>query len=113
MAQTDVRIVNERLQTFLLQRAVDERQAGRNRIVKEHATDSRIDHAADVVLNSRTQNVLRIVFLNEVDQVALNAQLDRCLSRNFAGVEREQHFFERSEYTPFTLCTRTITRQVV
>src|SRR5262249_46344155 len=89
MAQADVRIVNERLQTLLLQRAVDERQAGRYRIVKDDATDGGVNYPANVVLNRRTQDVLRIVFLNEVDQIALNAQLDWCLCRNFAGVECE------------------------
>src|SRR6185503_17413038 len=89
VAKSDVRIVNERLQTFLLQRAVDERQAGRKRVVKDHATDGRVDYATHVVLNSRAQDVLRIVFLDEVDQVALNAKFDRRLRCNFTGVERE------------------------
>src|SRR6185503_14402497 len=80
MAQADVRVVNERLQAFLLQRAVDEWQTSRNRIVKDDATDGRINDAADVVLNCRTQDVLRIVFLHEVDQVALDAEFDRRLS---------------------------------
>src|SRR6185369_6061265 len=92
VAQSDVRVVNERLQAFFLQRAVDEWQAGRNRIVKDDATDGRVNYAAYVVLNCRTQDVLRIMFLHEVDQIALNAEFDRRLSCYFTGVERQQHF---------------------
>src|SRR5688500_19398409 len=77
MAQTDVRIVNERLQALLLQRAVDEWQTSRNRVVEDDATDCGVDNASHVVLNNCPQDVLRIVFLDQIYQVAHDAQLDR------------------------------------
>src|SRR6185369_9326602 len=94
MTQADVRIVDQRLETFLLQRAVDEGQSGWNRVVEDHASDCRVDNATDIVLDYRPQNVLRIVFLDQIDQVALNAELDWRLSCDLTCIECKQHFFE-------------------
>src|SRR5688500_19771359 len=113
MAQTDVRIVNERLQALLLQRAVDEWQTSRNRVVEDDATDCGVDNASHVVLNNCPQDVLRIVFLDQIYQVAHDAQLDRRLCGNFAGIECEQHFLKRSKHPALALCTGAIASQAV
>ncbi len=94
MTKPDVRVVNERLQAFFLQGAVDEWQSCGNRIVEDHATNCGVNNATNIVLNNRAENVLRIVFLDEIDQIALYTKLDWSLGCYFIRVECEQHFFE-------------------
>ena len=77
-----MRIIHERLQTLLAQRAVDIRKTGWNRIVENHAAHGRVDNAAHVFLQRPAQDVLRVVFLCQINQVADDAQLDRSLRRN-------------------------------
>ena len=62
-----MRIVDERLESFFLERAVEEGQARRNRIVEDDSTDRCVDYATHILLHSSAQDVLRIVFLRQVD----------------------------------------------
>src|SRR5262249_9654545 len=89
VTKSDVRIVNERLQSLLLQRAVDEGEASRNRIVKDHAADGRVDNATHIVLNRGAQDVLRVVFLDEVNQITLDTEFDWSLGCDFVRIKRE------------------------
>jgi hypothetical protein len=51
------------LQTLLLERSIEERQTWRNRIIEDDAAHGGINYTTNILLNGRTQNVLRIVFL--------------------------------------------------
>ena len=108
-----MRIVNERLQALLAQGAVDERQALRDRIVEDYASDRGVDDAANVFLHGRPQDVLRIVFLCQIDQVAGDAQFDRSLGGYFFRIQGEQHFLERSEHPALAFRAFLVSRQVI
>ena len=98
-----MRIVHEGLKPLLFQRAIKERQAGRNRVIKNNAPDGGGNHSLNVFLHSRTQNVLWVVLLSEVDQITLNSQLDWRLRGNFFRVQSQEHFLKRREDTAFAL----------
>ena len=87
MTQPNMRVVNQRLQTLFLQRAVNKRQAGRNRVIEDDTSDSSVDDTPHVFLRRRAEDVLRVVFLGQIDQVTLDAQFDRSLRRNFLRIQ--------------------------
>ena len=108
-----MRIVDQRLQTLLLQRAVDEWQTGRNRVIEDHATDGRVDDPTHIFLNRGAQNVLRVVFLRQIDQIALNAQLDRRLRRHFLASSASSTSSSEANTRPSPFAPVLVARQVV
>ena len=113
VTETNMRIVNKRLQTLFLQRAVEKRKPGWNGVVEDHPADGCVDYAPDFFLHCSPQDVLRIVFLRQINQVALNPQLYGRLSCDFTRIECQQDFFQRGKHAALTFCACPVARQVI
>src|SRR5262245_23994300 len=100
--QTQEAVVDQALQAFLLERAVDVRHRFRKIVVEQHASDGRVDRAVDFV-DRGLDHVLRVAFGVEVDQTALVPHANLGLRRDFLGVEREHHLLRRGERAAFAL----------
>ncbi len=101
-SEFEVTEADQRLQAFLLERSVHERQAvARQTFIKNDTADGRIYHAIDILADRRTQNVLRTVFERKVDQVAAPTQPDLGLRFDHACVQSKQHVIDRVEGLAF------------
>src|SRR5262249_13334259 len=105
--------VDELSDTFLLQQAIDERHALRKRVVEDDASDSRVQVLTLVVRRFGVKNVLIVIRVREVNNLAGVTQTNRSKRLHFLGFEREQHVFDRRECTAFALRARTPFGQVI
>src|SRR5262252_6780001 len=102
MPKAQEAVIDQALQPFLPERAVDVGHLFREVVVEQHAPDGRVDRAID--LGDRgLDHVLRVALGVEIDQTALVAQADLGLRRDLFGVEREHHLFRRGEGAAFAL----------
>ena len=62
-----MRIVNQRLQSLLTQRAIDVGQPGGNCVVENHAADGCVNNSAHIFLNRTAQDVLCVMLLGKID----------------------------------------------
>src|SRR5215813_1413843 len=102
MPQPQKAVIDQALQPFLPERAVDVRHLFREMVVEQHAPDGRVDGAIDFT-DRGLDHVLCIALGVEIDQTALVAQADLGLRRDLFGVEREHHLFRRGEGAAFAL----------
>src|SRR5215475_1098613 len=102
MPKAQETVIDQALQPFLPERAVDVRHLFREMVVEQHAPDGRVDGAIDFT-NRGLDHVLCIALGVEVDQTALVAQAYLGLRRDLFGVEREHDLFRRGEGAAFAL----------
>ena len=102
MPQAQKAVVDQALQPFLLERAVDVRHFFRKMVVEHHAPDGRVDRAVDLA-DRGLDHVLRVALGVEVDQTAFVPQADLGLCGDLLGVEREHHLIRRGERAALAL----------
>ena len=106
--------VDEVLQALLLERAVQERQLGRQARRQENAPDRRLDARAVAGDRVGVDDVLVVEDLAlEVDEAARETHRDARVRVDLAGLVREDDLVEAREDAAFSLAAVLAAREVV
>src|SRR5262249_19713001 len=111
--EAEVGIVHKLAYTLLLEQTVDERHALRQVIVEDHAAYSGVDVLTLIHHRLGVSEVLIVVRLGEIHDLARVAQTDRGERLDLFRFESEQHFVDVGESATLTTCARLGFGQVV
>src|SRR6185436_6842474 len=113
VAVVDEAVVDEILQTFLLEEAVDIRDLFRNVGVEDHAADGGLDDLLVELLHFAVDDVLVVEVLGEIHEAAAYAHFDGREQLHLGGLQRDHHVVEAAEDLALALRARLGLGQVV
>ena len=112
-AKTQIAVGHQLSDALLLEQPVDERHAFRKVIVQNGAADGRVQETALRVHRFGVNDFLIVVCGDQVNHFTRITQPDGTQRFHFAGLERQQHFFDVGKGPAFALRTRLALGQVV
>src|SRR5712664_1077787 len=112
-AETQISVIDELLNAFLLEKTVDVREFPRQVGIENDAPNGGLNELALHLYRDRVRHILVVVRGGEVDNFAGVAQTDGRKQFDFAGFQREDNFIGGAEHTAFALGTGLVLGQIV